>query len=265
MAIATLDQYVAAYKQRVNMVKTASATSVALIPWSLFNLAGDPAAGTIAGASTNPGVVPTDATTGCPFLNFTSGNGYITKVEYGNTVTGRINIYDVLYKVGAFVGVSSSGALTPPSYLARTPDGAGNGCEIWVEDCSATTYTANLSIAVTYTSSTGATAHTTGTVATGVMPTLGRMIQLPLQSGDSGVQKIESVTVSVGTLGSCNVLVLRPLVTDMRVRIANEGGVYDIMSTGMPMIYSTSALYTIVQADAASTGLPHVVLEVASA
>ena len=44
--------------------------------------------------------------------------------------------------------------------------------------------------------------------------TLGKMFQLPLQAGDSGVQKIESVVVTNGTTamtaGNFNVLVLRP-------------------------------------------------------
>jgi len=92
---------------------------------------------------------------------------------------------------------------------------------------------------------------------------------MALQAGDSGVQKIESVIATNGgtamTAGNYNVLILRPLTTDLRVRIANEGGVYDLLSTGMPIVYSDSALIMTVQADGTSTGLPHLVLEIASA
>lgn len=41
MAIASLDNYLAAAKQPIQMTKTASRTSVALIPFSTFDLAGD--------------------------------------------------------------------------------------------------------------------------------------------------------------------------------------------------------------------------------
>lgn len=59
------------------------------------------------------------------------------------------------------------------------------------------------SIAVTYTNQDGVTGRTTGTIAaTGVAPIVGRMLQLPLQAGDTGVQKIESVTSTVSTAGT---------------------------------------------------------------
>ncbi len=69
MAITTLDRLIAAASQRVGMIKTASRTSVAAIPFSVFDLAGNPGAGTLAGSSTTAGVVPTDATTGCTTIN----------------------------------------------------------------------------------------------------------------------------------------------------------------------------------------------------
>jgi hypothetical protein len=61
--------------QRVRQLKTATRTSVAAIPFSVFDLAGDPGAGTLAGTSTAVGVVPTDATAGAPLINaFTGAN-----------------------------------------------------------------------------------------------------------------------------------------------------------------------------------------------
>ena len=251
------------------MVKTASTTSVALIPFSVFNLAGQPGAGTLAGTSTAAGVVPTDATAGCPIINFTVGTGYLSKIEYGNTVVARTNVYDMLWKGGAYTFSSNVTLAAQPAISGRCPDWPGsgiifgNGNEIWLE--TVTAFTGLQTIAVTYTNSAGTTGRTTGSLATGAAPIVGRMLQLPLQAGDSGVQKIETVISTVATVGTFNVLILRPLTTDLRVRLANEGGVYDVLSTGMPIVYPTSAFIMTIQADAVSTGLPHVVLELASA
>lgn len=277
MAIATLDQYIASKKQRIPMVKTASRTSVALIPFSTFDLAGQPAGGTLAGTSTTAGVVPTSSTAGCPLIDTNTGSYYLTKIEYGNTVISRMNIYDMLWKGGAYAFTAGTTTLSAqPAISGRCPDYAGgatfgNGVEIWVEVSTAFVTGTAWQITVTYTNSAGTTGRTSviSVAQAAAALTLGKMFQLALQSGDSGVQKIESVIATNGgtamTAGAVNVLLLRPLTTDLRIRIANEGGVYDMLSTGMPIIYQTSALIMTVQADSTSTGLPHCVLEVASA
>ena len=66
MAITTLDGFLAAPMQRITLLKTASRTSVAAIPFSVFDVAGNPGAGVLAGTSTTTGVVPTDATRDAP-------------------------------------------------------------------------------------------------------------------------------------------------------------------------------------------------------
>ena len=45
MAITTMDQLIAAKTQRIPINKTASRTAVAAIPFSVFDLAGNPGAG----------------------------------------------------------------------------------------------------------------------------------------------------------------------------------------------------------------------------
>ena len=82
-----------------------------------------------------------------------------------------------------------------------------------------------------------------------------------LQAGDTGVQKIESVTSTVSTVGTFNVLVLRRLWTG-RVIVANSGDTHDLFKTGMPQIFATSALMPIVQPDSTATGLFEIVAEI---
>lgn len=276
MAITSLNDYVNAVKQRIPMVKTASRTSVALIPFSVFDLAGNPGAGTLAGSSTSPGVVPTDATAGCPTINFSSGVGYLTKVEYYNTVLSRIGIYDMLYKAGAFAFTGQTNTVTSaPAISQRCPDypGSGtvfgNGNEIWIEVTTAFATGTAWQVQVTYTNSVGTAARTSiiSAAQAAAALTQGKMFQIALASGDSGVQKIESVIVTNGgtamTAGNFNVLILRPLWSN-RVRLANDAGINTLIDTGAPIVYTNSALIMVVTADSTSTGLPDMVIEIAS-
>lgn len=276
MAIATLNDYINAVKQRIQLVKTATRTSVALVPFSIFDLAGQPGAGTLAGSSTAAGVVPTDATAGCPTINFSSGVGYLSKVEYYSTVLCPLGIYDMLFKAGAYSFTAGTTNLSAqPAISGRCPDypGSGtvfgNGNEIWIEVTTAFVTGTAWQVQVTYTNSAGTTGRTSiiSAAQAAAALTQGKMFQIALASGDSGVQKIESVIVTNGgtamTAGNFNVLILRPLWYN-RVTIANGAGINDMLSTGLPIVYQDSALILVVTADSTSTGLPDVVIEIAS-
>ena len=261
MAITTLDGLIAAPSQRVGILKTASITATALMATQNLQAAGNPGAGTLAGTSTAAGVVPTDSDAGFPTINtFGGATGYISKIEFSNTIPCRMSLFDCLFKAGAYAFNANTTLAAQPSYSGRVIGGTDfSNTEIWIE--AVTAFTGNQSITVTYTNQAGATAHTTGTIATGVAPGIGRMLQLPLAAGDTGVQKIESVVSSVSTVGTFNVLVLRRL-WNGRVRIANDGDIHDFMKTGLPQIFDTSALMCIVTPDSTATGLPELVAEV---
>lgn len=265
MAIATLDQLIAAPSQRVSLLKTASRTSVAAVPFSVFDLAGNPGAGVLAGTSVTAGVVPTDATAGCPTIqNFAGGaTGYISKVEFGSTVACRLALFDLLFKAGAYAFNANQALSSQPSYASRVLGGTDfTNTEIWVE--AVTAFTGSPTITVTYTNQDGTAGRSTGAVATGAALTVGRMVNLPLQAGDTGVQKIESVSCSVATAGTFNVLVLRRLWSQGRCRIANDGDVHDMLKTGLPVVFQDSALFLQVATDSTSTGTPEVIVEIVS-
>ena len=91
MAIASFDQAIAAAKQYLSVAKTAVRPSIAASWFSVFDLAGNPGAGVLAGTSTAAGVVPTDATAGCPTIDAfgASALGYLWQLEYGCSVACR--------------------------------------------------------------------------------------------------------------------------------------------------------------------------------
>lgn len=265
MTIATIDQYKAAAKQVVQWAKTASRTSIAATWFSVFDLAGSVGAGTLAGANTANGVVPTDATAGCPIINAFGAGGSVTgelsNVDFGNTVACRMRLFDLLFKAGAYAFNAAIALTAQPGYSSRVPAGTDfTNTQIWIEFVTA--FTGALSVAVTYTNQAGTAAKTTGTIVT-VAGTVGRLFQLPLAAGDTGVQKIESVTATVATVGTFNVLVLRPLWSG-RVRSVNDGDVHPWDVVGCPQVWTDSALFLAVNADSTATGTPEFELEIAN-
>lgn len=272
MAILTEDGYLAASKQIIPMVKTVARTSIALAATQMIDIAGIPGAGVLPGTSTTAGVVPTSSTAGCPIINAFGGSntGYLTRVEFSNTVLARLSLYDMLFKAGAygFAGGTTSLA-AQPSYLTRTPDGAGNGCEIWFEVSTAFLTGTAWQVQVTYTNQAGVAGRSTiiSTALPAASLIVGRKILLALQAGDSGVRTIESVIVTNGgtamTAGNFNILVQRPLWGN-RVAVVNGGGIDDIFKTGMPIVYATSALLSDIQADSTTTGLYDLLIEIAN-
>jgi hypothetical protein len=278
MAITSLDQYIAASKQRVRILKTASRTVVATIPFSVFDIAGNPGAGVLAGTNTvNGGIVPTDATAGCPAIDFTSGTGYLSKVEYGSSVACRLSLHDLIVKMGTMAynsGTTTPTADTQPTISQRCPDYPGSGIvfgarnEIWIEIVTAMTSATAWQVQVTYKNQAGTAGRTSiiSVAQAAAALTVGKMFMLGLQSGDTGVQRIESVIVTTGaaTAGTFNVLILRPIWTSGRCMTANDGDIHDMLKTGLPVIYPDSALIIQVQADGTASGIPEVAFEIAN-
>ena len=269
MTIATRDQYIAAAKQLVRIVKTASFTTVAAVPFSTLDVAGLPGAGSLAVGNTANGLVPDDTVAGFPPLNAFGGAavGYLGSVDFGSTVASRLTLYDRLFHVGSIsmTALATTTLASQPSYAARLPNTDYSNLEILLEFNAAVSATAT-TINVTYTNQAGTTGRATGATATLSGFTTRRVLQMPLQAGDSGVQKIESVIVggTVATTGSVNVVVARRLWSN-RVRSANDGGLDGIDRVGLPIMYDTSALWLVVEADSTASGVPEVFMTVANA
>lgn len=273
MTISTFDGFIAAAKQYLSIAKTSARTSVATAWFTTFDLASNPGAGVLAGTSTTAGVVPTDATAGCPVIDAFGGAaiGYLAQVDFGNVVPCRMKIFDMLFKAGAYgFGAGTTTLAAQPSYASRMPGGSFADTQIWIEVSTAFVTGTAWQVQVTYTNSAGVTARTSVILpaTTAANLTLGRWYQMALQAGDVGVQKIESVIVTNGgtamTAGAFNVLVLRPLWSG-RVRAANDGDVHDIAKTGFPVVFTDSALVLAVNADSTSTGTPELEFVIANA
>ncbi len=241
--IRTLDDWIAAARQRIPLWKNGlSWTGTAILTGLFTGAIGQPGEGTLAGTSTAAGVVPTDATAGCPPIRaFATGDqGYLARVAYGNQTQGvRLALYDMLWKGGAYAFNANTTLSAQPSYSSRIPDGDYSCTELFIE--AVTAFTGNLSIAIGYTDQDGNTGATTGTYATGVAPAARRWIPIPLAAGDSGLRKVESVVATVSTVGTFNVLVARRLWScfSYTANFLNVEGMFEV---GMPEVFQDSAL-----------------------
>jgi hypothetical protein len=263
MALNSIDSYLASVRQNADWFKTATRTTVAGIPFSLFDIAGVPGAGTLAVGNTANGIVPTPTSpaAGYPQIRTINGSGYVTRVEFGWTVPGRLILYDRLFSCGAYAFNADTTLASQPTYSGRVPASDYSGLELWIE--AVTAFTGNPSFEVNYLDQGGA-AGDTGVVASGAALTVGRCFRMPLAAGDVGLQQITRVRGTVATAGTFNVHVMRKI-WEGRVLVANDGDVHDMLKTGAPQVYTTSALFVMVQADSTSSGLPDVTVEIADA
>ena len=212
--------------------------------------------------NTANGIVPTDATAGYPIINAFGGGatGYVTGIEYSNTVLCTMGLFDTVFSCGAYVFNADVTLASQPSYASRLPGGNYVGTRLFIE--AATAFTGNQTIQINYLDQDG-NAGDTGAIATGVAPIIGRMLEIPLAAGDNGVSQITRVRSSVSTVGTFNVHVLRPI-WENRVILANYSQKDDFLKTGMPIIYADSALRLLVYTDATATGTPRMTIEIAN-
>jgi len=262
MAITTIDQYIAAAKQRLTWMKTGTRTLVGAMPYTVFDIAGQPGAGTLAIGNTANGLVPTDDTAGYPVIaSFGGGVGYLSKVDFGSTVACCFDVFDRLFAAGAYNYNADTTLASQPSYSGRVPNANYNGLQLWYEQV--TVGTGIQHVEVNYLDQDGAAGDTGDVTLITTMP-VGRMYQIPLAAGDSGIQQITRVRGLTASGGTFNVMVLRPIWMG-RCIMANWGDVHDLLKTGFVQIYDTSALYVALYADSTAVGLPLITMQVASA
>jgi hypothetical protein len=169
-------------------------------------------------------------------------------------------LVDLLLKLGTFAYNANSTGLTTSGISTRVPEGTDyTGCQIWLEQVTA--MTGNQTIAIGYKDGDN-NSVSTGSVATGVAPIVGRCFNMPLANG-KGVKSIESVVSTVSSAGTFNVLIVRPLLR-MRIPFAGYSEQRDLYGTGMPIVFPDSALAVYVIPDSTASGLPEWEIEIAN-
>lgn len=265
MTITTLEGIKSSQRWRIPL-RRAAGTTIASVFNSTITRGGDPAAGTLAGASTAAGILQVDSTGGYPTIpSFLGGaKGYLTGVDFISGTQLRFTLFDCLVKFGAYT-FNANTAVTMPSITSRIPlNPAGSpdytGLELWAE--GVTTGTLNQSVTVTYNDE-GGVSGSTGAVSAGTTIAANRRWQLPLAAGDTGVSAVTNVQGTVASAGTFNVLLMRPLF-QARYVLQDVIQKWSLLEVGMPEIFDTSALDLSIFCDSTSSQQQDAYLEICS-
>jgi hypothetical protein len=237
--------------ENVFWFKSAQVAGVAVSQWdngwhySMWRYDGFPGPGAV------PTTVaaPTSATPGA--MPFTDPGGGRQKWLMAAGICGPHSggfshslLYDRLLHIGGLDGTVAT-AQTVGGTLTRHTGGVGN--QIWVEIYTAVG-TGYRTITASYTNQAGASGRTTqaapfGGSAGSTPPSNGTNVMnlLPLQAGDTGVQSVQSVTISssTGTAGNFGVTVAHPIAF---LPYSEAGGAIRNLATGgMPGIPAIEA------------------------
>jgi hypothetical protein len=256
MAITTLEQLRSAPTQVLSYQKILQGTGPRVQVGYPTALAASSAGLTL--GNTTTGIVPTGDTAGFPHIDtFGAGaTGYLASLQVAQSGQGLVTIYDAVFGVGALshLTVQTFTLASQPSYSGRIPNSDYTNTVLAWEVCEATS-SGTSAVTVGYTNQDGTAGRVTS--QTGMSGrAAGYVNYFTLQSGDTGVQSVQNITI-VGTsltTGSFNVWVLRklPLFPTMSWTIPEER-FYDLFETGLMPVHQDTALW--VASAATSAGL----------
>jgi hypothetical protein len=193
-------------------IAAAAAVTTTIGFWnSLWQYNGHPAGGAVPTTA----AVPTRATTGSLFQANPGGGRqkWITGIAGTCATYGTLVLYDRLLHNGGLSGTVIT-AQTVGGTLTRYTNGDGN--QIWLEIYTQIGNT-QTTVTASYTNQAGVAGRTTTARLIGGASyrEAQRVLQLPLQAGDTGVQSVESVTLAAttGTAGDFGVVIAHPLIT----------------------------------------------------
>lgn len=258
MAITTLAQLQTARRQKISITSTAQAVAVDdpnLNFISRFSDAGEPS-GALAGTNAINGIVPTSSSAGYPrIVPFASGaQGYLVSATITRANAGAVYLFDRLFVAGSYSFNAAATLSAQPSFASRVVNSDYSECELWFEVVTQLQSSSTPTLSIGYTNESGVNGRTATSGFTGAInlpPTLCR--PLALQSGDSGVQSVNSVTCSNFTAGTFNVMVLRRLANVYVHGVVGVGsaGTARVENVGFdtddvfPQLFDSSALYVL--------------------
>ncbi len=251
MAIVSLDQLLAASNQLKSFGKVSMTAKAAGTFQSLWTAAGLPAAG--ANPASLAMVIPTSATAGAlRFENPATGLSYISKISSSQQTIGTLILYDRIAHSSGLNGTLTTAQAVNGAALTRHT--TGEDVELFLEVYAATGATAS-NVTISYTNSAGVAGRTTPAIAMQVTPVAGQMLPIPLQAGDTGIQSVQSVTLSASTATAGNFgITLVKRIAEIPITVAGTGVVLDPFALGFPKIEDNACLSMMVVTSTTSTG-----------
>ena len=261
MTISTMDQLVSAIASSQKLAfYTPSFTTVAgsfyavnMVTPSSFGTLSLPANASAGGTTYSQSSPPAAGTLG--WNAATGGNtSYLSRVALLSTTAVNLFLYDLLWSCSGLSTANSSQTVSwgSGSGLPSRAGSPGVAAELWVFP-SANWPASAITLTAHYTNQSGVSGQlATATFSSG--STAWRAVQFVLQSGDTGIQSIQSVTQNA-TAGSTNyVLLLMNRVVSVFMQTPNVGVLLDFAGVGLPVVSDAAVLLAIAQAGAATSG-----------
>jgi hypothetical protein len=218
---------------------------------SLWSVGGQPGAGGT--PPTGAGAVPTSATAGAiPLVNPSGANTlYLARLTASSSSANFLRIYDRLVHTSGLSGTVTTAQTVNTVAITRT---YSTPVSAWLEIYSALGSTATVAT-ISYTNQAGTTGRT-GTAQIAASPSNGNLSPIALQSGDTGVQSVQSVTLSVstGTAGNFGITLMANLAS---VGIPGSGLALpplNYAALALPVIQPNACLAALTVATTSSTG-----------
>lgn len=240
MSISTLAQVMNSKRQTIAMPVFVGSIGAGV--WmSQFRLNGG------ALSNTTTGLVPVAGDTIFPdIVDDAAQNFYLFGIRAsappgaGGTKAYRAWLHDRLWHAGPIstATIATTTFSGQPSFVSRLPGGTYSGTQLLIEAIGSVV---GGNGSISYTNQDGVSGRTTQW--TGFSAGADKCSQcLPLQAKDSGVQRVDSITISNSVPGNLNIAIVRPLAM---IRVQNPDGLDQYIGfdqIGMPQLYGTSAL-----------------------
>lgn len=244
MAITTVDGVIGGFKPAQFIWKEASGTLVAGRTYTPFYAGGIPSAA-VAPTPGISGAALTSYAGQIPFTNPSAGqNTYLARfVAFPANQTGTIMLADRLWhNSGITITSTTAQTVNSVAFPARDNNGSTNGEGVFLMvEVSTATGAGTPTITVGYTNSDGTSGRTgTNVYATNATSAIGTVYPIGLQSGDKGVQSVQSITLSATwTSGTIHLVAYRQLVI-VNSTAAGVAGVVDALTSGLPRMYDNT-------------------------
>ena len=245
MAISTLDGAIAGMQWPRYYAKAVTPTLVAGKPQSLWGLGGSPGAGAYDTTLNGPILSQTGGLIAgaIPFTDPGTGNSYLGRLQGAATIAGTLILCDRLWHNGGYtITLATAQTSTTPTWPSRDATGTTNGVGVLLGlEISSGAGAAAPTITISYTNSGGSNNRTgTNWFATANSPAAGSFFPISLQSGDVGVQSVQSLTLSTSWLsGTMNLVAYRPLAA-LELPLANCSNAIDCLTAGFVQMYNGS-------------------------
>lgn len=191
---------------------------------------------------------------GIPFTQPASGKVlHLGRFTFSPNLACGVTLMDRLVHTSGLSGVVAT-AQTVNTVSLPTRGGTGVGVELWLEWYTTTGSTATTAT-VSYTNSDGTAGRTSQVTTVPASTRSSSMLRVPLQTGDVGVQSVQSVTLAAttGTAGNFGVTLTKRIVS-LPNGVANATAGAGPLSLGVPVIHNNACLFFV--CPAASTSYP---------